>query len=106
MLLSTPLLMECEAVLCRPQHLARANAAVSEMIELLDAVAGVCIPVAFDFRWRPTGAHADDELVIETGINGHADAVATFNLKDIRRAGEIFGLRALRPGELLRMMRA
>jgi hypothetical protein len=29
--------------------------------------------------------------VIETAINGHADALATFNLKDVRQAGARFG---------------
>jgi hypothetical protein len=74
-------------------------------MEILDALAGICVPVVFDFCWRPTGAHADDELVIETATNGHADVIATFNLKDMRAAGERFGFRAQRPGPLLRRLR-
>src|ERR1019366_2937343 len=50
---------------------------------ILDALAGLCIPVVFDYQWRPTGAHADDELVVETAVNGHADVLATFNLEDM-----------------------
>ncbi len=74
-------------------------------MEILDALAGICVPVVFDYNWRPTGAHADDELVVETAINGHADALATFNLKDMKAAGALFGFRAQRPGPLLRSMR-
>ncbi len=105
LLLSTALLLEYEAVLCRPQHLARARATPTEIGEILDALAGICVPVTFDYRWRPTGAHADDELVIETAINGHADALITFNLRDMQRAAEIFGFEALRPGPFLRRVR-
>ncbi|HQT62672.1 MULTISPECIES: putative toxin-antitoxin system toxin component, PIN family [unclassified Acidiphilium] len=106
LLLSTPLLVEYESVLRRPQHLARAKATDADVTEILDALAGICVPVAFDYNWRPTGAHADDELVIETAINGHADALATFNLKDMRDTGARFGFRAQRPGPLIRSMRA
>lgn len=73
--------------------------------EILDASAGLCIPVVFDYNWRPTGAHADDELVVETAINGHADAVATFNLKHMREAGATFGFQAQRPGPLVKRIR-
>lgn len=106
LLLSTPLLVEYESVLRRPQHLARAKATDADVTEILDALAGICVPVAFDYNWRPTGAHDDDELVIETAINGHADALATFNLKDMRDTGARFGFRAQRPGPLIRSMRA
>jgi hypothetical protein len=38
--------------------------------------------------WRPTGAHADDGLIVGTAINGYADAVVMFNfsLDDIEPA--------------------
>jgi putative PIN family toxin of toxin-antitoxin system len=104
-LLSTTLLVEYESVLRRPEHLARARAAEADVSELLDALAGICIPVAFDYNWRPTGAHNDDELVIETAINGHADVLATFNSKDMRDAAMRFGFRIQRPGPLVRRLR-
>jgi putative PIN family toxin of toxin-antitoxin system len=106
LLLSTPLLAEYEAVLCRPEHMARAKAKLADIIEFLDALAGLCTPVAFDYRWRPTGADTDDEMVIETGINGYADAVVTFNLKHMQAAGDAFGFRVMRPGALLRSLRS
>ena len=90
----------------RSVHLTRAKAVEADVTEILDALVGVCVPVAFDYKWRPTGAHADDELVIETAINGQADALATFNLKDMRDAGLRFGFRAQRPGPLVRRLRS
>jgi putative PIN family toxin of toxin-antitoxin system len=106
LLLSTSLLVEYESVLRRPQHLERARATDADVIEVLDALAGICVPVVIDFKWRPTGGHADDELVIETAINGHADALATFNVKDMRDAAVRFDFLAQLPGPLIRSMRA
>ncbi len=106
LLLSTPLLTEYESVLLRPLHLARAQAVAAEVSEILDALAGLCTPVVFDYNWRPTGAHADDELVVETAINGHADAVATFNVRDMRAAGAQFGFLAQRPGTVIKRIRS
>jgi putative PIN family toxin of toxin-antitoxin system len=106
LLLSTPLLVEYESVLRRAQHLARARATDAEVTEILDALAGICVPVVFDYSWRPSGTHADDELIVETAVNGHADALVTFNLRDMRNAAAAFGFEALRPGPLLRRMKA
>jgi putative PIN family toxin of toxin-antitoxin system len=105
LLLSTPLLVEYESVFLRPRHLSRAQATEADVLEILDAVAGICVPVVFDYQWRPTGADADDELVAETAINGHADVIATFNLAHMREAGARFGFDVQRPGPLVRRIR-
>ncbi len=105
LLLSTALLLEYESVMVRSAHLTRAGATRAEVQEVLDAVAGISTPVVFDYRWRPTGAHDDDELVMETAINGHADVIATFNVKHMRDAGRRFGFEAQRPGPLVRRIR-
>ena len=48
LLLSTSLLVQYESVLRRPEHLARAGASDAEVTQILDALAGVCVPVVFD----------------------------------------------------------
>ena len=107
LLLSTPLLLEYESVLRRPQHLARASANEAEVTEILDALAGLCMPVVFDYHWRPTGGpDADDELVVETAINGHADVLATFNIKHMKQAGSRFGFDARLPGLAMKRIRS
>ena len=105
LLLSTPLLVEYESVLHRKEQLSKGRATDAEVTEILDALAGVCVPVVFDYSWRPTGSHPEDELVIETAICGNADALATFNLKDMRDATRHFGIHAGRPGPLLERVR-
>lgn len=105
LLMSTSLLLECESVLRRPGHLQRARASDAGVSEILDALAGVSVPVIFDYNWRPTGADADDELVVETAINGQADVVATFNERHMQLAATRFGFKVQLPGPLLRRLR-
>jgi hypothetical protein len=38
-------------------------------------------------------------------VNGQADAIVTFNEKDLREARSRFGIEVLRPGEVLRRLR-
>ena len=45
-------------------------------------------------------------MVLEAAVNGGADALATFNLRDFASAGERFGLAVVRPGAILRMLRS
>lgn len=105
LLLSTALMVEYESVLTRPERLERSRVGVGEITDVLDELASICAPVAFDYRWRPSGADADDEMVIETAINGQADVIATFNLRHMRQAAGRFGIAAQRPGSLVRRVR-
>lgn len=102
LLLSTPLLLEYEAVLTRPRVLAMAGVSAEDVVAVLDELAGMCAPVAFDYRWRPQARDPNDDLVLETAVNGGADVVATFNLSDIREGAARFGIAAERPAAVLR----
>jgi putative PIN family toxin of toxin-antitoxin system len=105
LLLSTPLILEYEAVLTRAPVLRMAGIMAEEARTVLDGLAGVCAPVVFDFRIRPGARDPDDDLVLETAVNGGADAIATFNLADLRDGAARFGIPAERPGAVLRRMR-
>src|SRR3954462_4544033 len=70
MLASVPLVAEYEAVAPRPDHLARAAATVEEIENLLDALATRLEAVEIRFLWRPQLTDADDEMVLETAVNG------------------------------------
>jgi hypothetical protein len=43
--------------------------------------------------------------VLEVAINGRADAIVTFNLRDYGAVPERFGISVLRPAEALRRIR-
>jgi putative PIN family toxin of toxin-antitoxin system len=101
MLASVPLLLQYEAVLLRTQHRAASALSVVELGEVLDAVAAAATPAVISFLWRPVLRDPDDELVLETAINGRADLLLTFNERDFAGA-ERFAPRVSRPGPALR----
>jgi hypothetical protein len=61
--------------------------------------------VAFDYRWRPVARDADDDLVLETAVNGNADAIASFNVGDMAAGAARFGIAVERPASVLRRIR-
>jgi putative PIN family toxin of toxin-antitoxin system len=101
MLVSTPLLIEYEAVMTRQEHLDASGLTVEEVGVLLDAVAAKADPVELSFHWRPTLQDPDDDMVLETAVNGHAEALVTFNLRDFASATKLFELGVLTPGQAL-----
>jgi putative PIN family toxin of toxin-antitoxin system len=100
-LVSVPLLIEYEAVLTRTEHLKAAGLSASNVGVLLDAIAAVSEPVHLAYLWRPTLRDANDDMVLETAINGAADAIITFNQRDFITAAKQFGLSILSPGKAL-----
>jgi putative PIN family toxin of toxin-antitoxin system len=104
-IISVPLLLEYEAVLNRPEHTAVTKLAEEEISSVLDALASVAKHVRLSFRWRPLLADANDEMVLETAINGNAEFIVTFNLRDFGSAGESFGCRAILPRDMVGTVR-
>jgi hypothetical protein len=43
----------------------------------------------------------NDEMVLETAINGRADAIVTFNERDFRPAAARFRCSVVRPGKVI-----
>jgi putative PIN family toxin of toxin-antitoxin system len=82
LLLSVPLILEYEAVLTRPQHLAACGLSTAEVGRVLDDLVAIARPVRLGFRWRPRLSDPDDDMVLETAINGSANAIVTFNHSD------------------------
>lgn len=105
LLVSTTLMIEYEAVLTRPANLVKFGIEVTDVIAVLDEIAAICTPVAFNYRWRPSANDADDDLVLETAINGMADAIASFNLADMMASAAPFGIPVERPSQTLRRLR-
>jgi len=101
-ILATPaLFLEYEEVLKRAEQRLAHGLSPEEIDSFLAALASACEPVETRFRWRPQLSDADDEIVLETAVNGRADALVTHNVRDFSGAAKKFGLRVLRPGELL-----
>ena len=104
-LASVPLMLEYEAVLTRPEHLAATGLTIKQTNAVLDTLAAIVEPVQFHFLWRPLLKDPADEMVIETTVNGQADSLVTFNIRHFREAAKSFGIRVTAPGEAWREVR-
>jgi putative PIN family toxin of toxin-antitoxin system len=106
LLLSVPLILEYEAVLTRPEHLTASGLSSKEVGRLLDDLATVSEPVKITFRWRSNLPDPDDDMVLETAVNGHADAIVTFNMRHFEPASKSFDCAVLLPKDALQQMRS
>lgn len=104
MLVSTPLLMEYEAVMTRPEHLKASGLTAGEVATVLDTVAAIAKPVRLAFLWRPAVRDPDDDMVLETAANSQADAIVTFNKRDFAAVAERFGVGVWSPGEAMKRL--
>ena len=105
LLASPPLFLEYEDVLLRPEQRLAHGFSVDEIEGFLADLALLIEPVKIYFHWRPQLIDPSDEIVLETAINGAADAIVTHNLRHFAAASRRFQLKILRPGELLRSLR-
>lgn len=103
-MISTPLVLEYEAVLSRPEHLRASGLDISEIGELIDLICSVGIEVPMTRSWRPLLRDPDDEMVLGTAINGKADAIVTFNCADFTGIPEEFSVEVFGPREALERM--
>jgi putative PIN family toxin of toxin-antitoxin system len=104
LLLSVALMLEYESVLSRPEHLAASASTAEDVSAVLDELALVGERVELAVRLRPMLSDPNDEMVLETAINGQADAIVTFNKRDFRRVAGRFRCSVLRPVEAVRQL--
>ena len=105
-LVTPALFLEYEAVLKRPEQRLVHGLGLRDVDRFLSALAAACEAVEVSFQWRPQLSDANDEMVLETAVNGQADALITHNVRDFVKGAERFGLRVLRPGEFLKELRS
>jgi putative PIN family toxin of toxin-antitoxin system len=106
LLLSVPLVLEYESVLTRPEHLAACGLSGAEVGSVLDDLVAIARPVRLAFRWRPRFSDPDDDMVLETAINGGASAIVTFNQRDFVDAGREFNCAVILPAAALKRIRS
>ena len=105
LILSVPLVLEYEAVLKRPAQLTALHGTVQEIDKLLDALISVAKPVYRSFFWRPLLRDADDDMVLETALSGHADLLVTFNQRDFEPGSSALGIDVVSPREALKRIK-
>jgi putative PIN family toxin of toxin-antitoxin system len=98
-LATPPLFLEYEDVLKRPEHQLVHGLTPEAVDQFLAELAALVEPVEVHFQWRPQSRDPND-------INGEADALVTYNIQDFAEAGERFRISVLRPGDLLKKVKA
>ena len=101
LLLSVPLALEYEAVCRRPEHRGESGLTVQQVEIFLDVVIAMGEPVRTHFLWRPQLRDPNDEMVLEAAVNGRADALVTFNVRNFGATPAQFGVEVLLPREAI-----
>ena len=99
---SVPLVIEYEAVCGLAEHQQAAGVSAADAQVFLDGLAALIEPVETHFLWRPRLRDPADEMVLEAAVNGRADVLVTFNLRDYGSIPLQFGIKVLRPNDALR----
>jgi len=102
-LLASPALwLEYEAVLKRPEIRLRHGISLENLDIVLDTLAAHAKPVHLSYLWRPQLRDPNDEMVLETALNGCADALVTFNTRDFSDVAARFALKLMTPAECIK----
>lgn len=104
-LMSVPLFMEYEAVLKRPNMIIKHGLNLNEIDILLSVLAKHSKKVHLHYLWRPQLHDPQDEMVLETAVNGIAKAIVTFNIKDFKPVENSFNLELWTPAQFLHYLR-
>lgn len=101
-LISVPLIIEYEAVLKRPGMMKSCHLSKRDADIVLDQLAVSMEHVEMHFLWRPALRDANDDMVLETAVNGGAELIVSFNLADYGKVPALFGIEVLRPADAIR----
>ncbi|PWQ97761.1 putative toxin-antitoxin system toxin component, PIN family [Leucothrix pacifica] len=104
-LLSVPLLLEYEAVLKREENRQATQLSMESIDIVLDMLCALGTETPIFYLWRPKLSDPQDDMVLELAVNGQADAIVTFNVKDFGDAPGEFGIELLTPGQFLHSLR-
>ena len=104
LLLSVALALEYEAVCRDPVQRIASGLSEEEVSTVVSALCAVCEPVDARYLWRPRLRDPADEMVLETAVNGRADALVTLNRRDFASAPARFGVALQSPREAVRSL--
>ncbi len=105
LLASVALALEYEAVCRKPEHRLASGLSNREIDIFLSAVIALAEPVETHFLWRPQLRDPCDEMVLDAAVNGRADAVVTFNVRDFGTVPSRFAVELLLPREAIKRIK-
>lgn len=101
--IATPsIFLEYEDVLKRAEQRLAHGLSILQIDDFLAELAALIDPVDVHYQWRPQLRDPGDEMILEAAINGHADVLVTYNVRDFADVERMFGIRVVTPAELLR----
>ena len=68
--------------------------------DFLDIFCAKAEHIRLFYRWRPILTDPDDDILLETAVNGECSIIITYNVRDFR-GSERFGIRVITPKEFL-----
>jgi predicted nucleic acid-binding protein len=95
------LIEEYEAVCLRPEHQFAAGLSEDEARVFVDTVIAMAEEVKIHFLWRPQLRDPADEMVLEAAVNGQAQWLITFNVRDYGTAPSRFGIQVVTPRQAM-----
>lgn len=98
---SPALFLEYEDVLKRPVQLTASGLTPVDVDAILNEIANLIMPVTTHYQWRPQLRDPADEMVLEAAVNGEANAIVTYNVRDFSPALR-FGIAVLNPEQTFR----
>ncbi len=99
--ISVPLALEFEEVLLRPRNREKYDYFTHEEIRLIISdIVHISHKTKLHFLWRPFLKDSFDDKVLETAVNGQAEAIITYNTKDFAEVKKYFNIDILTPAEL------
>lgn len=102
-LCSTALFLEYEAVLSRDEIRKSTGHSLDDVALVMRGLSAVSEGVDISFRTRPMLSDVADEMVLEAALNGRAEAIVTYNVKDFRPALRL-GMMIVTPGQIIRRL--
>jgi putative PIN family toxin of toxin-antitoxin system len=101
LLMDYKLACEYKEVALRPQHVAASGKSPEDVEAVINALESIATPVFVRTMLRPLSRDANDDMVLDVAINGHADVIVTNNVKDFAPAAGRIGIQVLTPREFL-----
>ncbi len=87
-----------------PNHREAAGLDRTDTRIFLDTLVSAMTPVDVHFLWRPHLPDINDEMILEAAVNGNADVLVTFNIRDYPGVFEKFGIEVLKPAQAVSML--
>jgi putative PIN family toxin of toxin-antitoxin system len=94
LVISVPLVLEWEAVLKRWENFLAAGIDLPDVDSVINRLVERAMHAEPHFLWRPQAYDPNDEIVLETAVNGVADTIVSSNTRDLLLPAKRFASRS------------